>query len=79
MIFCKNWKRWSVSCYTDRLLANQIAEKTGPYQLPDTYQLPDNDRQDDPFEVRERDGDTKHASSKKGSLLKSNSWLIKAS
>ena len=26
-IFCKSWKRWSVSCYTDRLLANQIAEK----------------------------------------------------
>ena len=27
MIFCKNWKRWSVSCYTDRLSANQIAGK----------------------------------------------------
>ena len=26
-IFCKSWKRWSVSCYTDWLLANQVAEK----------------------------------------------------
>ena len=26
-IFCKSWKRWSVSCYTDRLLANQISGK----------------------------------------------------
>ena len=25
-IFCKSWKRWFVSCYTDRLLANQVAE-----------------------------------------------------
>ena len=27
MIFYKSLKRWSVSCYTDRLLANQIARK----------------------------------------------------
>ena len=34
-IFCKRWKRWSVSCYAGRLLSNQIAgEPTGPYQLP---------------------------------------------
>ena len=29
-IFCKSWKRWSVSCYTDRLL---IGGTAGPYQL----------------------------------------------
>ena len=27
MIFWKSWKRWSVSCYTDQLLAKQIAGK----------------------------------------------------
>ena len=27
MIFCKSLKRWSISCYTDRLSANQIAGK----------------------------------------------------
>ena len=27
MISCKSWKRWSVSGYTDRLSANQIAGK----------------------------------------------------
>ena len=27
MIFCRSWKWWSISCYTDQLLANQIPWK----------------------------------------------------
>ena len=26
-IFCESWKKWPLSCYTDWLLANQIAGK----------------------------------------------------
>ena len=28
--FLQSWKRWSVSCYTDRLLSNQTAGKLVP-------------------------------------------------